>query len=195
MTVTITHVYEDYDSAQDVIEDLEESGFTHDQISVVGRKTDGTKADDVSDGAATGATLGTVAGGAAGLLAGLGLIAIPGIGPLVAAGVLATTLTGAAAGAVGGGLLGALVDYGLSEDQAHVYAESVRRGGTLVSVRVDESRSQQAETIMRRHGPIDMEQRGRMYRDEGWSKYDASAPSYTPAEMDAERERYTRTLR
>lgn len=92
---------------------------------------------DDASGAATGATVGGLAGAGTGLLAALGMIAIPGIGPLVAAGVLATTLAGAAAGTLTGGLIGALVDYGVSEDDAQVYSEAVRRGGSLVSVRAD----------------------------------------------------------
>ena len=92
MTVTITHIYDDYESAENVVRELESSGLTSDQISVVGRKPAvGAGAESV-EGAATGATLGGVTGAGAGLLASLGLIAIPGIGPLVAAGALATTL-------------------------------------------------------------------------------------------------------
>lgn len=187
MTVTVTHVFDDYNTAEDVVDDLEDAGFAHDQISIVGRKGEH---EDAGDGAATGATLGGVAGAGAGLLASLGLIAIPGIGPLVAAGVLATTLAGAATGAVAGGLLGALVEYGVSEEEAPVYAETVRRGGTLVSVRADESKADQAEVIMRKHNPIDMQQRGRAYRDEGWTGYDPSAPAYTENQRMAERDRY-----
>jgi hypothetical protein len=126
----------------------------------------------------------------AGLLASLGLIAIPGIGPLVAAGVLATTLAGAAAGAVGGGLIGALVDYGVSDDEAHVYAENLRRGGTLVSVRADESRLNDAELIMQRFTPVDVRERESTYRGEGWTGYNPDAPVYTPEEREAERRRY-----
>lgn len=192
MTVTITHVYDDYDTAEDVVEELEEAGFSSDHISLVGRKHD--EASD-SDGAATGATLGGVVGAGAGILAAIGVIAIPGIGPLVAAGVLATTLAGAAAGAVAGGLVGALADYGMSEEEAHVYAESVRRGGTLVSVRVDESRSQEVEAIMKRRGPVDISERGQAYRDAGWNGYDPSAAPYTSAQAEAERDRYTSSPR
>ncbi len=179
MTVTITHVYDDYSTAEEVVDELEEAGFTQDQISLVGRKGEHENA---GDGAATGATLGGVAGAGAGLLASLGLIAIPGIGPLVAAGVLATTLAGAATGAIAGGLLGALVEYGVSEEEAPVYAETVRRGGTLVSVRADESKADQA--------PIDMQERGRSYREEGWTGYDPNAPVYTESQRAEERDRY-----
>ena len=78
-------------------------------------------------------------GGTAGLPAGLGLLAIPGLGPVVAAGWLAATAVGAAAGAATGGIVGALTEAGVSEEEAHSYAEGVRRGGTLVSARVADS--------------------------------------------------------
>jgi uncharacterized membrane protein len=192
MAVTVTHVYDDYESAQSVISDLEAAGFDHGDISMVSRHRDrsGAASEDDDNGAATGATLGGVVGAGAGLLASLGVIAIPGIGPLVAAGILATTLTGAAGGAVAGGLLGALVDYGVSEDDAQVYAESVRRGGTLVSVRAPDGRADEAERIMRAHDPIDIEERGRAYRETGWTSYDPEAPAYTAPEIDRERARY-----
>jgi len=184
MTVTITHVYDDYEEAQDAVEDLEDAGFSASDISIVRRHSeDGDSLDrgdmeEGDEGAATGATLGGVVGAGAGLLASLGVIAIPGIGPLVAAGVLAATLTGAAGGAVTGGLLGALVDYGIEEDEAHVYAESVRRGSTLVSVRVPEARADEADRIMRQHDPIDIQERGRAYREAGWTAYDPTVPGY-----------------
>ena len=190
MAVTITHVYDDYGSAEEVVRELENAGFTSDQVSVVGRKPESHANDDNAEGAATGATLGGVAGAGAGLLASLGLIAIPGIGPLVAAGVLATTLAGAATGAVAGGILGALVDYGISKEDAPVYAESIRRGGTLVSVRAEESRADQAELIMQRYEPMDMEERGRAYREHGWQSYDPNAPFYAEKERREERDRF-----
>lgn len=190
MTVTITHVYDDYGSAKNVVRELENAGFASDQVSVVGRKPSDQSGDESGEGTATGATLGGVAGAGAGLLASLGLIAIPGIGPLVAAGVLATTLAGAATGAVAGGILGALVDYGISKEEAPVYAESIRRGGTLVSVRAEEPRANQAELIMQRHEPIDIKERGRAYRDQGWQSYDPNAPAYSERERQEERDRY-----
>jgi hypothetical protein len=188
MTVTITHVFDDYASAESAVRELEGAGFTSDQISVVGRRPDGQE--ESAEGAATGATLGGVAGAATGLLTSLGLIAIPGVGPLVAAGVLATTLAGAATGAIAGGVLGALVDYGISKEEAPVYAESIRRGGTLVSVRAEDTRAGDAELIMQRHEPVDMQERGRLYREHGWQSYDPSAPAYSEKERQMERDRY-----
>jgi uncharacterized membrane protein len=184
MTVTITHVYDDDAAAKETVKDLEAAGFTEDQISVVGRAREaGPPAEEVHVAAATGAALGGVAGAGTGLLAALGILTIPGAGPLIAAGVLATTLAGAATGAIAGGLIGALVDYGISEEEANVYAEAVQRGGTLVSVRVDESRADEAESIMKKHGPVDIQKRGAEYRREGWK-------AYQPTEIEKEEFRF-----
>jgi hypothetical protein len=192
MTRTVTHLFDDYAQAQRAVEALEQAGFSSSEISLVSRyRSDGSLADDAS-GAATGATVGGLAGGGVGLLAALGVIAIPGIGPLVAAGVLATTLASAAAGTVAGGLIGALVDYGVSEDDAHVYSEAVRRGGSLVSVRADDARAGKAEQILDQQTPVDVASRRQYYTQSGWSKYDPRAPGYTEEEIRKEREIYGR---
>lgn len=94
--------------------------------------------DAETSGAATGAGVGAVAGGGAGLLAGLGMIAIPGIGPLVAAGWLAATAVGAVGGAVVGGTIGALTDLGISDEDAPVFDEAMRRGNVALTVRFPE---------------------------------------------------------
>lgn len=124
---------------------------------------------DVSRGATTGAVL----GGVGGLLAGLGLLAIPGLGPVVAAGWLAATVTGAGVGAAGGaatgGIVGALKNSGEDDEHAHVYAEGVSRGGTLVSVRTDDERASEAEAILSRHNAVDARGRGEEWRAAGWS--------------------------
>jgi hypothetical protein len=190
----VTHIYDDASTAREVVSALEDAGFTSSEISIVTQKGDGittsTTADGVSDGATTGATIGLVAGTGAGLLASLGVLAIPGIGPLVAAGVLATTLATAAAGTVTGGLLGALIDYGVSPEHAEVYAENVRRGGTLVSVKADGERLAEAEEIMQEYDPVDIGTRGETYRKEGWTRYDPDAPGYSDDDANGERERY-----
>jgi hypothetical protein len=193
MTRTVTHIFDDPAVAREVVAALEEADFTASEISVVRRHEDEvttTATDSVQDGAATGAGIGLVAGTGAGLLASLGVIAIPGLGPLVAAGILATTLTTAAAATVTGGLLGALVDYGISPDHAEVYAENVRRGGTLVSVRADDERAGEAEDIMSEFEPVDIAERGGAYRQEGWTNYDPDAPAYSRSEAASERDRY-----
>ena len=133
-----------------------------------------------------------MAGAGTGLLTALGVIAIPGLGPLVAAGVLATTLAGTVAGAAAGGLLGALTDYGVSEEDAHVYAEGVRRGGTLVTVQAADDRAGLVRDILNRHDPVDIPARRRSYTEEGWQAYDPSAAGYTRDQVRAERDRYRR---
>lgn len=138
-----------------------------------------TVSDDTSTGAGTGATLGTVLGGGAGLLAGLGMLAIPGVGPIVAAGWLVASLTGAGVGAAAGGLLGSLVGAGVSEEDAHTYAEGVRRGGTLVTVRADEGQRSMVEAVLDRYSPVDVTTRREEYRTTGWERFDENAPAYT----------------
>ena len=166
---TISRLYKDYDTGARVVAELEHFGIPHTDISIIAnndtgwfdrnrstridRDADGT--DDRPEGAAAGAGIGATIGGVAGLLAGLGLLAIPGIGPVVAAGWLASTAAVAAAGGATGGLIGALTQSGIGEPEARHYAEGVRRGGTLVTVRVRDTDRMQVEAIMDRHNPID----------------------------------------
>lgn len=166
----VTHLYDNYDQATSVVRDLEAAGVPASEISVISRRAE--QKDDETSGAATGAGVGTALGAGVGLLAGLGIMAIPGIGPVVAAGWLATTAAGAVAGMAAGGLIGALTDIGVSEENAHVYAEGVRRGGTLVSVRTASLPRSTIVSIMERHTPIDPAQRGADYRNEGWSRFE-----------------------
>jgi hypothetical protein len=180
----ITRVYDTYAHAQAVFDELRRSGFADAEISLVANKPTSEKFADVKDasGTATGAEVGAAVGGGAGLLAGLGVMAIPGIGPVVAAGWLAATLLGAVAGAATGGLVGALTDAGVSEEDAGVYAETVRRGGTMVAVKsIDSARINMAQAIMDRNSPIDLTLRAAEYRREGWKGYDPAAAPYPDA--------------
>ncbi len=163
---TISRLYKDYDTGARVVAELERAGIPHDDISIVANNEsgwfdrDGTTPrvdrdhdgrDDRAEGATAGAGIGASLGGVAGLLAGLGLLAIPGIGPVVAAGWLASTAAMAAAGGTAGGLIGALTQSGHDENEARTYAEGVQRGGTLVTVRADDSHAAAAEAIMQRY--------------------------------------------
>ena len=188
---TITRVYDTYAHAQRVVSDLEASGVPSDNISLVANRYVSERYAEVEEAsaAATGAGLGAALGGGAGLLAGIGLLAIPGLGPVVAAGWLAATAVGAIGGATAGGLVGALIDSGTPEEHAHVYSEAVRRGGTMVTVRADDRLATNVETILNRHSPIDPVSRGAEYRKSGWTKFDASAPTYRPSEAELERMR------
>ncbi len=188
---TVSRVYDTYHHARSAVAAIEAAGVPSAEVSLVANKYVSEKYDDVTDAskAATGAGIGGVVGGGAGLLAGLGLLTIPGLGPVVAAGWLASLAVGAAAGATAGGLAGALVGAGTPDDHAHVYSEAVRRGGTLVSARVDDKDADRVQRILDEYKPIDPVERGAAYRREGWSTFDPKAPAYRPSQADIERMR------
>jgi len=134
-------------------------------------------------------SIGAGIGGTAGLLAGLGLLAIPGLGPVVAAGWLAATAVGAAAGAATGGIIGALTEAGVSEEDAHTYAEGVLRGGTLVTARVPDSDRAKFERFLDQSS-VKICDRRAMWQKSGWQRFDSSKP-YGVDEVRKERELYT----
>ena len=161
---TITRLFNTHAEASSAVSALEDAGVS--DVSIVSPERDGA-----DSGTAEGAGIGAAVGGVGGLLAGLGAFAIPGIGPVVGAGWLATTLIGVAAGGAAGGLIGSLTDAGIDEDDAHVYAEGVKRGGTLVTARVDETEVDAAAAILSQHSPIDTASRRREYEASGWSGF------------------------
>jgi len=175
MTRTLTRTYDSYQTARSVVEQLEAAGVSSSDISIVGR--DGTT-DETN--AAEGAGIGAGLGGAAGLLAGLGMMAIPGIGPVVAAGWLASTAAGAVAGAAAGGLVGSFVKEGHDKGEAEYYAETVRRGGSVVSVRTAPEHEATVQAILDGATPIDRTTREAEYRAGGWTRFDESAGPYRP---------------
>jgi hypothetical protein len=198
MSRMITCLYDDYDTALETARDLEASGVPTADISMIANDADAREAIASSPPAGTpagaGAGVGTVLGGGVGLLAGLGMLAVPGIGPVVGLGWLAATavgaVTGAAVGAATGGMIGSLTEAGVSEQDAHVYAEGVRRGGTLLSVRAPNGVAQDVEAILHRHHPVDIDVRGEAYRNAGWTAFDEAAPPYDLADIERERALY-----
>ena len=188
---TLSRVYDTYAQARNAVTAIEAAGVPETEVSLVANKYVSEKYADVEEvsAPATGAGIGGAVGGGAGLLAGLGLLAIPGLGPVVAAGWLAATAVGLAAGAATGGLVGALVKAGVPDDEAHVYSESVRRGGTLVSARVPDQDARRIQGILDRYKPIDTTVRAGEYRKEGWKTFDPKAPPYRPSETEIERMR------
>jgi hypothetical protein len=200
MSRTITRLFDDYADARTAVTELERLGVPHDDLSIVANNAHGhhdvgdvNDHGDVTRGASTGAVL----GGVGGLLAGLGLLAIPGLGPIVAAGWLASTAAGAAIGGAGGAatgsLVGALKNAGHTDDEANVYSEGVRRGGTLVSARVPDNLVGQAEAVLDGNRGVTAATRGADYRQAGWSRFDENAPAYTTEQIDADRATYRRT--
>jgi hypothetical protein len=198
MTKTVTALYDTYNEASSAVSALEAAGVSHTDISIVANNSDDwhrdTRTTAAAEDATGGAEAGAIVGGLGGLLTGLGIMAIPGVGPVVAAGWLVSTAVGAVAGAaVGGatgGIIGSLTTAGVPEADANVYAEGVRRGGALVTVRVDDVRETEVRAILLRQRAVDLGTRGRLYRDSGWSSFDANAPAYTADEVARERARY-----
>jgi hypothetical protein len=185
----ITRVYDTYGQARQVVADLEASGIASSDINLIANKyiCDETARIEEPSAAGPAAGVGAALGGTAGLLAGLGVIAIPGLGPVVAAGALAATAIGAAAGAVTGGVVGALVSGGVPEEDADVYCEAVRRGGTMVSVRVTDKNQGLVERIMNRHRPVDPVERRAYYTSGGWKRFDPAAAPYRPTQAEIDR--------
>jgi hypothetical protein len=200
MTVTISRLYDSHVHAQTAVRKLEEAGVPHSNISIVANNADGWHkgskdrdgdgVDDRAEAAGTGAGIGAGVGGAAGLLAGLGLLAIPGLGPVVAAGWLAATAVGAAAGAATGGLVGALTEAGVSKDEAPLYAEGVRRGGTLVSAKVAEADQKRLEAILS-PSSVNLSDRSQAWQKSGWTGYDPASTPYDADQVRKERSLYS----
>jgi hypothetical protein len=199
---TVTGLFDNYDDASDAVGELEASGVPRADISIVANNSDGWYDDGenskAADDAAGGAGVGAVIGGAGGLLTGLGLMAIPGVGPVVAAGWLAATAVGAVGGAVvggaAGGIVGALTESGVPEKDAHVYAEGVRRGGTMVTARVSDELAGEAERILGQANSVDLEERRSAYEADGWTRFDADADPYGDIEAERDRVRNTSPL-
>lgn len=128
-----------------IVDDLKTAGFSNNDISVLLPDKAGTrdfaheKGTKAPEGAITGAGTGGVVGGALGWLAGIGALAIPGLGPFIAAGPIMAALSGAAVGATAGGLIGALVGMGIPEYEAKRYEGRVKNGGILLSVHCENS--------------------------------------------------------
>ena len=209
MTTTITRLFDDRTAAMEAVRKLEAAGLQSSDISIVSSNADnwysgkGTAdrmpggrvdrdrdgVDDRAEAAGTGAGVGATLGGAAGLLAGLGILAIPGLGPVVAAGWLASTALGLAAGAAAGGLIGALTQLGVPEEEAHAYAEGVRRGGTLVTARIPDNDRLRYEQLLD-SSSVNIADRTAAYRKAGWNKFDPGAQPYTADQIKKERELY-----
>ena len=188
MAKTVIGLFDNRAEAQSVVQALLGEGFRRDDISVMSKKIEGQdnregetvayveedgeeQIKDMAKGAGTGAAI----GGLTGLLLSLTAVAIPGIGPVLAAGPLAAVIAGAGIGATAGGLISGLTRLGVPEEDANYYAEGVRRGGTLISVEASDERAEHAVRIMKQHGAVEIDKRAAQWRDEGWSGFDSNA--------------------
>lgn len=201
MTVTISRLYDTYAQAEAAVRRLETAGVPHADISILANNSDSwfntdkkvdrdrDGVDDRAEGAGKGAGIGAGVGGTAGLLAGLGLLAIPGLGPVVAAGWLAATAVGAAAGAATGGIVGALAEAGVSDEDAHSYAEGVRRGGTLVTAKVADGDRARFDAALN-DSAVNLRDRRAAWQKAGWESFDPASQPYGAEEVRKERQLY-----
>ena len=172
---TITGLFDTYAHARKAVQLLDEAGIHSANISLVSSSSE--EGDDaVGADSEVGGEIGAGLGAAGGLLAGLGIIAIPGFGPVVAGGWLVATavgaLAGAGIGAATGGLVGTLTQAGIDEPDAHVVAESVKRGGAVVSVRVDDRHLVPATAILGHAPGADIATRRAALHNEGWQRFE-----------------------
>ncbi|RPI81724.1 MAG: hypothetical protein EHM41_19990, partial [Chloroflexi bacterium] len=180
MAKVVVGLYDEINDAQNAVRALVDRGFSRNDISLIAGDKEGKYSQyvnrgegqevmedqDLTEGTVAGAGIGAVIGGLGGLLVGLGVLAIPGIGPVLAAGPLISALAGAGLGAAAGGLLGALVDLGIPKEQAEYYARGVREGGTLVTVNTSDDRASDAIDIMNQFSPVDIEHRSETWQAE-----------------------------
>lgn len=170
-------IYRTPASVETGVDTLRQEGFRNTDISVLFPANEGTKdfaarkATKAPEGTAAGATTGAVVGGGLGWLAGIGALAIPGLGPLIAAGPIVAALAGAGAGGVVGGITGALVGMGIPEYEAKRYEGRVKDGGILLSVHSDDSNwTKKAKEILERTGAEDISSTGEAKAD--WQRTD-----------------------
>ena len=160
-------IYASYPAVEGAVDALRTAGFRNTDISVMFPENVGTKdfahekGTKAPEGATTAAGTGAVVGGAVGWLAGIGALAIPGVGPFIAAGPIMAALAGAGVGGAVGGLTGALVGMGIPEYEAKRYEGRVHKGGILLSVHSDSSDwTKKAKEILERTGAEDISSAG-----------------------------------
>jgi len=160
---TVIGIVDSQVSAENIVASLQGAGFSTNDVSVLFPDKRGTKDfahehnTKAPEGAVAGAAGGGVIGGTIGLLAGIGALAIPGLGPFIAAGPLMAALSGAAAGATLGGVTGALIGLGIPEIEAKKYEGKLKGGNILMAVHVENSEEQKrAEEILKRAGAADI---------------------------------------
>jgi hypothetical protein len=156
-------IYASREMAENAVDRLIAAGFRNEDISVLLQDNVGTKDfahekhTKAPEGTATGVVAGGLIGGTIGLLAGIGTLAIPGLGPLIAAGPIIAALTGVGSGGIVGGVIGALVGMGIPEYEAKRYEGRIKEGGILLSVHCDSSEwVSKAKTLLRETGAEDI---------------------------------------
>jgi hypothetical protein len=167
-------IYSSQHQVENAVDQMKQEGFRNADVSVLFPTNEGTKDFGLEkntkapEGASTGAASGAVVGGALGWLVGIGALAIPGLGPFIAAGPIIAALSGIGVGATVGGLTGALVGMGIPEYEAKRYEGLIRGGNILLSVHADDSAwTKKAKLILERTGAADIASTGETKGDYG----------------------------
>jgi len=193
-TKTVVGVFNDFHEANSALQDLVSHGINRDDISLVANQHVSDQMQeagyDPTVNIGTGAGVGAAIGGAGGLLLSLAGLAVPGIGPILAAGPLVAALGGAGVGAAVGSIVGALMNLGIPEDEAGHYAESVRRGDVLVAVKTNDMQADTVRDILDQRGAVDVEDRVANWKDRGYNQFDQNAAPYTTDDYRQERANY-----
>lgn len=188
---TAVALFDTFVDARGAVEELIAAGFERKEMSIIAPddmqrelsdaaqdQSGAEKREETGKGAGVGAFIGSLAGVEAAIIT----LAIPGVGALLAAGAVGVALVGGAAGAAAGaalgGLSGALQSHDVPEEYAHLYAEGVRRGATLVALKVEDEEALRVKAAMDRHSPIDLDTRIQQWKAEGWTP-----PQATPGAM------------
>jgi hypothetical protein len=202
MPITVCRLYDSYSDANRVVLMLEAAGLPPSETSLISNNSDtwyrapetanvvpvgedsaNNQAGAKVEGTAIGAAIGATAATAASLVT---MLALPGIGAVVGAGWLAAMLSSMAIGGVAGGLLGALTNAGISDEDAQILAEGVRRGGTLVAARVPRTEVPRVKAMMNQSA-VKLQERCELYRKSGWQSFDPTAVPYTADQVRSER--------
>lgn len=190
---TVVGVFHSLVEAQNAYNELKSSGFSGDDVSFVANKSGldvNPEESGVDAEVAVDAGIGAAMGGVGGLLLGFAGLAVPGVGPVLMAGPIIAALGGAGVGAAAGGLIGALTEGGISEEDAAMYSEGVRRGHVLLAVHASGDRADNASAILDRNGAVNIDDRVISWRKRGWTQYDPQAEPLSADELRRERDYY-----
>ena len=186
MSTTVIALFKNLDDANRALKALNEQGISNSQMSVMARENtiealahEKELQQEASEGVMAGAVSGASFGLFAGLITGVGSLFIPGIGPVIAGSTLATLLGSSAVGAgigavAGGALLGGLVKMGISQEDAQIYAEGIKRGGILVTVDVSPEQTDTITHTLATAGAVSIDSLRDKWQGEGWQQFDST---------------------
>jgi uncharacterized membrane protein len=172
---TVAGIFSSISQAERALHELQRQGISSDSLHVIAGNENNRhdeylkKSKKASTSTAAAAASSASFGGGVGILAALAALAIPGVGPIIAGGGMATVLTGFGIGAASGGLIGAFKNMGISHEDAPLYEEAVRRGAVIALAEVDDDKMSDAINAMNTHGANDIQREAQFWRDAGWS--------------------------